>query len=178
MLPVQGDGSDEEMMRSLGVGQSKVGIVALGSDIEASVLSTLTLKEIGVGRVIAKASNDQHRRLLERLGADRVILPERDSGRHLAHSLAVPSIDSYISLTATTGVAKIDVPQRMVGKSLSDLLKATNANVSVLLLMRGNHLIATPSYQERIAAGDGLVLAGPDEDMELFVEAARDGLGS
>jgi trk system potassium uptake protein len=175
MLPVQGDGSDEQMMRALGVGDSMVGIVALGSNIEASVLATLTLKELGVKRVIAKASSEQHRKLLVRLGADRVVFPERDSGRHLAHSLAVPSIDSYITLTATTGVAKIDVPQRMIGRTLSDLLKESKANVSVLLLMRGSHLIATPSFQERVAIGDVLVIAGPDEDMEVFVEATRDG---
>jgi trk system potassium uptake protein len=175
-LAAQGDGSSEELLRSLNADRSQVGIVAQGRNLEANLLSTLTLKRIGVPWVVAKATSDLHGELLRRIGADRIVFPERDEGVRLAHALAVPSITDYISLSPSSGVAKFPAPSHFVGKSLSELHAATNAKMTVFLIKRENTIISNPSFTEQIVAGDELVVAGPDDAIEAFVEAAPAGL--
>jgi trk system potassium uptake protein TrkA len=175
-LAAQGDGSNEELLRSLQVDQAQVGIVAQGRDLEANLLTTLSLKRIGVPWVVAKATSDLHGELLTRIGANRVIFPERDEGLRLAHALAVPSITDYISLSPSSGVAKFPAPVHFIGKTLSDLHADTNARLSVFLIKREDTIITSPSFSEKIMQGDELVVAGPDEAIEAFVEATPAGL--
>jgi trk system potassium uptake protein TrkA len=173
-LAAQGDGSDEELLHSLEVDRADVGIVAQGGIIEANLLSTLLLKRMGVRWVVAKATNKLHGELLGRIGADRVVLPEHDAGIRLAHSLAVPSITDYISLSPTSGVAKFAAPTHFTDRPLSEIHAFADTHLSVLLIKRGNLLLTSPSFDERIRAGDELVVAGPDREIEAFVEE-RDG---
>ncbi|CAN5578376.1 TrkA family potassium uptake protein [soil metagenome] len=174
-LAIQGDGTDEELLRGLQVDRSDVGIVALGTNLEASILSTMLLKKLGVRYLISKAKTDLHGDVLREIGANRVVFPEHDEGVELAHALAVPSIDDYISLTPTAGVAKATAPASMVGKTLSQLLESAGAQVSVLLIRRGSFMIATPSFNERIEAGDDLIVSGPDVQIEQFMEGSERG---
>jgi trk system potassium uptake protein TrkA len=176
-LAAQGDGTDEAVLRSLQVEQSDVAVVAQGSELETSVLATLVLKQIGVPWVVAKATTQQRGEVLRRVGADRVIFPERDAGIRLAHTLGVPRIDDYISLSPSSGVAKFAAPANMVGRTLADVHAICGANLSTLAIKRGRHLITTPSLSERIEPGDQLVFAGPDAEIEAFVEAGHDGSG-
>lgn len=169
-LAAQGDGSDEELLKSLQVERSSVGIVAQGRSLEANILSALVLKKSGVPWVAAKATSELHGELLRRIGVDRVIFPERDEGVRLAHAIAVPSINDYISLSVTSGVAKVVAPPECVGRTLAEIYAATNAQVSVFLIKRGNTLITSPPLSETIRTGDELVIAGPDRDIERFVE--------
>lgn len=169
-LAAQGDASDEEMLRSLDIGHSDVAVVSMSGNLEVSILSTLLLKRLGVPYVVAKARSNLHGELLQRIGADRVILPERDAGVRLARSLAVPSINDYISLSPTTGIAKFLAPDHFPGQTLSQLLSACGAQLSVLLIKRGQTLIISPSYSEEVRARDELVVAGPDVAIEQFVE--------
>lgn len=169
-LAAQGDGADEDLLRSLQVDRSAVAIVAQGSNLEKSILSTLILKRLGIKSVIAKANNELHGEVLRRIGADRIIFPERDAGVRLAHTLAVPRIDDYISLSPTSGVAKFAAPPHFQGRTLSDVYAECGANLSVLAIKRGQHLITTPSYSERIQRGDDLIVAGSDAAIEAFVE--------
>jgi trk system potassium uptake protein TrkA len=143
-LAAQGDGTDEDLLRSLHVDRSDVGVVAQGTNLEASVLSTLLMKRIGVPWVVAKAKTDLHGELLARIGADRVIYPERDAGNRLAHSLSVRHISDYIE---------------------------NHYQLNLLLIKRGQKIIAVPSYRERIEEGDELVLVGPDREMAVFTES-------
>lgn len=170
-LAAQGDGMDEALLRSLQVERSTVAIVAQGSHLETSILSTLVLKRIGVPSVVAKATSELHGEVLRRVGADRVIFPERDAGVQLAHTLGVPRIDDYISLSSTSGVAKLEAPPNLVGRTLAEAQGVHGASLSVLALKRGRHLITTPSLSERIQGGDELVVIGPDAEMEAFVDA-------
>lgn len=172
-LAAQGDGTNEELLRSLSVDRSDVGIVAQGSNLEASVLSTLLLDRIGVPWVVAKAKTDLHGELLARIGADRVIFPERDAGNRLAHSLAVRHISDYITLSPTSGIAKLHAPQHFVGQSLEDLDIEKHFQLNLLLIKRGQKIIAVPNYRERIEAGDELVMVGPDHEMAVFTESQR-----
>ena len=169
-LAVQGDGTDEELLRSLHVDRSDVGVVAQGSNLEASVLTTLLLKRLRVPWVVAKAKTDLHGELLYRIGADQVIFPERDAGTRVAHSLAVRHINDYISLSPTSGVAKLVVPAHFIGKTLSELDLEQHFRLNLLLIKRGQQIIAVPNYKERLAEGDELVLVGPDVEMASFTE--------
>ncbi|CAN5836372.1 TrkA family potassium uptake protein [soil metagenome] len=170
-LAVEGDGTDEELLRSLQVERSDVAIVAQSSNLEASILSTLLLKKVGVPYVVSKAKTVLHGEVLRAVGADRVVFPELDAGAELAHSLAVPSIQDYISLSPTSGVAKIEAPRKMVGQTVSEILASAGAKVSLLLIYRGQYMIATPSFNERIQGGDNLIIAGPDVEIELVMSA-------
>lgn len=172
-LAAQGDGTDEELLRSLEVDRSDMVVVAYGS-IEASLIATLLLKRMGVDWVISKASNALHRDLLVRVGANRVVFPERDDAIRLAHALAVPSINDYISLTPSSGVAKFAVPTEFIGRTLADIYAACKANMAVLLIMRRQTVITSPASDEVIQPGDELVVVGPDVAIEEFAEAKPD----
>ncbi len=174
-LATQGDGADEELLRSLQIERSDVAIVAQGSHLETSVLATLVLKRIGVPWVVSKATNELHGEVLRRVGADRVIFPERDAGVRLAHTLAVPGGDDYISLSPTSGVSKIVAPPHLIGRTLAEAYAACGAQLSVVALKRGRLLTMAPSLEERIEARDEMVVIGPDEEIEAFVEAGRTG---
>lgn len=170
-LAAQGDGSDEELLRSLEVDRAAVGIVAQGNNVETNLLATLQLKRLGVPWVVAKATSDLHGELLTRIGANRIIYPERDAGVRLAHALAVPSINDYIPLSSTSGVAKLTAPPQFLDRTLGDIHAVAEAKLTVLLIKRGNTLISSPSPVERIQAGDQIVVGGPDREIEAFVEA-------
>lgn len=174
-LAVQGDGADEELLRSLQADQAAVGVVAQGRSLEANVIAALILKKAGVRWVIAKATNDLHGELLRRIGVNRIIYPERDSAVRLAHAIAVPSINDYISLSPTAGVAKFEAPPEFIGKTLEQLYGDTQPQLSILLIKRGNLMISSPSFQDPIQAGDEIVVAGPDRDIEHFVEGKDPG---
>lgn len=169
-LAAQGDGTDEELLRSLQVDQSDVGIVAQGSNLEASVMATLLLKRLEVPWVVSRATSELHGELLRRIGADRVIFTEKDAGVRLAHSLAVRHISDYISLSQNAGVAKLTAPAHFIGKSLSELDLEQHYNLNLLLIKRRQKIITVPNYREVIEAGDELLLVGPDADMASFTE--------
>lgn len=173
-MAAQGDGTDEDLLRSLHVEQSDVGIVAQGENLEASVLATLVLKRLGIPWVVAKAASHLHGELLRRIGADRVVFPERDAGSRLAHSLGVRHINDYISLTTTTGVAKLIAPPHLIGQTLTELHRGRNMPLSVLLIRRGQTMITAPSYEERIQTGDELVLAGSDAAIDAFASSNQE----
>jgi trk/ktr system potassium uptake protein len=174
-LAAQGDGTDEETLRQLQVDRSDVAIVAQGSRLEVSVLTTLILKKLGVPIVIAKAQTDLQGEVLRRIGADRVVFPERDAAVRLAHAIAVLSISDYITLSPTSGVAKFIVPASFVGQSLAELVKVCNGKLSVLAIVRGDNLLTSPALDERVQTGDELVIAGPDVEIETFVESGDAG---
>jgi trk system potassium uptake protein len=175
-LAAQGDGTDEETLRQLQIDRSDVGIVAQGNNLEVSVLTTLILKKLGVPIVIAKAQTELHGEVLARIGADRVVFPERDAAVRLAHAIAVLRINDYITLSPTSGVAKLSAPASFVGRTLAELLTICHGKLSVLALVRGQHLLASPSLEERVQMGDELVIAGPDVEIETFVESGDVGI--
>lgn len=171
-LAAQGDGTDMELLQQLNVDQSHVAVVAQGENLEASVLTTLLLKKLNIKRVIAKATTKLHGELLRKVGADHVVFPEIDAGIRLAHSLGVPHIDDYISLSPTAGVAKLVVPIGMVGKTLQELMQGMEGKLNILLIKRARKIITVPHFQEVIENRDELVIVGADSDIESFVERA------
>lgn len=169
-LAAQGDGTDQELLEQLNVPQSDVVVVAQGENLEASVLSTLLLKKLKVPWVVSKAKTTLHGELLHKVGADRVVFPEMDAGKRLAHSLGVRHITDYITLSNTGGIAKIEAPANLVGQTIEDLIKDREGKLNILLIKRGNQLITVPHYQETIRAHDELVIVGNDDDIGAFVD--------
>ncbi len=169
-LAVQGDGTDQELLRQLSIHQSSVAVVAQGESLEASVLSTLLLKKLGVPWVVAKAKSTLHGELLRKVGADRVVFPELDAGVRLAHSLGVRHINDYISLSASTGIAKLQTPANLVGHPLMDVIGDLQSKLNVLLIKRGSSLITVPHFQEVLQANDELIIVGADAHIEAFCE--------
>lgn len=164
----QGDGSDRELLLQLNIDKSDVAIVAQGESLEASVLTTLLLKKLGVPWVVAKAKTSLHGELLEKVGADRVIFPEKDAGMRLAHSIGVRSIVDYISLSATAGIAKMEAPSNLIGHTIAAIAGGQEHRLSVLLIKRGSELLTVPRYDEVIEENDEIVIVGADQDIESF----------
>ena len=173
-LAAQGDGTDEELLRSLAVDRSHYGIVAQAESLEASALSTLLLKRLGVRWVVAKAANELHGELLRRVGADRVLFPEWDAGVRLGHSLTVRYINDYIPLSPFMGVAKLTAPAHFVGCTLGELCAPHAGQLDVLLIRRGRNVITAPGANDRIEAGDELLVVGADPEIDAFAEPRDD----
>lgn len=173
----QADATNEAVLTELGIGSFDVVIVAIGSAIQSSVLSTILLKKLGVGYVIARADNELHRSILEKIGADRVVSPEREMGTRVAHGLTLTNVLDYIPVAPSYGVAEISASPYFVGKTLSELGLGQGGKwgIAVLLIQRGKEVIVTPDLVEDIRKGDVLILAGGDDKLnQLLNEAAKE----
>ncbi|MYH41005.1 MAG: TrkA family potassium uptake protein [Chloroflexi bacterium] len=175
---VQTDATDEQALGRLGVADCDSAVVAITGHIETSILVTLLLKRLGVGRVIAKASSDLHGEILTRVGADRVIYPERDSGLRLAHSWSSSDITDSLDVVEGYAVSRVQVPQEIVGQELGDVIGNRPDGVTLLLLARGSRVILYPDRGERLQRRDVLVLAGELEEMERFFSSLHQVSGS
>ncbi len=167
---VQADGTDEATLIELGITEYDLAFVAFG-DIEGSILMTTLLKQLGLKRVHAKARNSLHRQILERVGADRVVFPEREMAVRVAHNLAAPNVMDYFELLADYGIGEVKVPEGFVGQTLTSVNLADRLNVSILVIKRGSELLITPDLTETLRAGDVLVVIGRDSaiaDLDNF----------
>ena len=158
---VQADGTDEATLVELGIAEYDLAFVAFG-DIEGSILMTTLLKQLGLKRVHAKARNSLHREILERVGADQVVFPEREMAIRVAHNLAAPNVVDYFELLADYGIGEVKVPEGFVGQTLTSVNLADRLNVSILVIKRGSELLITPDLTETLRAGDVLVVIGRD----------------
>jgi trk system potassium uptake protein TrkA len=172
-LAAQGDGTDESLLRSLGVDKCRYGVVTPGEDLEASVLGTLVLKRLGIPWVVAKATTPLHAELLSRIGADRVVSPEVEAGVDLAHTLSVRHVNDYIPLSGFTGVAKLVAPAHFVGRTLKELCAPLADRLDVLLIRRGQNLLTHPGPEERIQEADELLVVGADPAIDAFANPAE-----
>ncbi len=162
------DATSEEALKELGVRNFDMGVVSIGEDIKSSILITLLLKKLGVRWVVSKATDDLHAEILQRVGADRVVYPERETGVRLAHGLAVPGVVDYLKVVPGYGISIVAAPAAMAGKSLSDLNLKGIRGLSIVLLARGSQVILSPSRDELVQQGDLLVLAGRDDGIEMI----------
>lgn len=165
---VTADATDEGIMRSLGVRNFDCGIVAIGDNMERSILAAILLKELGVKQVVAKAISILHGRALSRLGVDRVIFPERDMGIRVAHQLVTPHLLDYIELSKEYKIVELTVPSYMDGKSLSDLNTRAKYGCSIVALNKVNGIIVAPTALDHLNEGDVMVLIGSNESIDRF----------
>jgi trk system potassium uptake protein len=167
---VQLDASDEAALRAAGAAEFNTAVVGMSSAVEASIFATMALKRLGVQTVIAKASGALHGAILERIGADRVVYPEREAGIDVAHTFRIPHVLDYIDVAPRFGIAKITVPAGYVGKTLRELDLAGRYKVTPIGLRRGDQVTVNPHREERLQAGDELVLVGLDEQLALVTD--------
>jgi trk system potassium uptake protein len=154
------DCTDEDQLRSLGLRNFDVAVVAIGHDVQASILATVLVKEIGVPKVVAKASGELHGRTLAKVGADRVVYPERDMGARVAHSLLTGSVMDYIELSPDYTIMELNTPDKMMGKSLRDLDLRGRFGITVMAIKRAERINAAPMAADLVEPGDVLVLLG------------------
>lgn len=163
---LQLDAADEGALRSAGAGDFHTAIVAISSDAEPSIFATMVLKRLGVRTVIAKAGSQLHGEILSRVGADRVVLPERETGLRLAHSFNVPNVIDYLDVAPNFGIEKIRPPASFIGKSLGELDLKTRLGLTPIALRRGQQVFVNPARDERVAEGDELILIGRDDKLD------------
>jgi trk system potassium uptake protein TrkA len=166
---VQADSTSEEAMRQLGVQEVGTAIVAIGTDLEASILTTGVLVDLGVEKIVAKAVTEPHGRILERIGAHRVVFPERDMGIRVGHSLAGSILD-YFQLDPGFALVESTAPSRLVGKTLAEAEVRKRYGVTVVCIKPsgGSFTYATPDTV--VQEGDVLVVAGETARAEGFGE--------
>lgn len=160
---VVGDARDEGVLRSLGARNYDCAIVAIGSNLASSVIITLNLKSLGVKQVICKAQDEIQRRALEKVGADRVIIPEREIGIKLAQSLTSSGVLDFIELSPDIGIAEVSVPESWVGKSLRELNVRAKYDVNVIAVRRSGALELTMDAGSALEAGMVLIVLGPND---------------
>ena len=166
-----GDPTDEGVLRTLGVKNADVAIVALTHDIQSGVLVTLMLKEMGMKNVIAESTSDIHGRILSRVGADKVIFPEKDMGERLAKSLSHTNIMDYIDLSDEYSIMEIRVPSGGAGKSLLELNVRANHNITVIARRDATGSIdLSPDPKAPLEADSTIVVIGPDKNIEQIIK--------
>lgn len=172
----QVDITNADALRNLGVAEMDAAIVAVSTHIEVSILATVILERMGIKRIIAKARDELHGSILSRVGANLVIYPERETGIRVAHSFDAPGVQDYLDVAPGYGFARIAVDGNMVGQTLARLDLKRTCNLTPMALHRGGSITLNPGGSEQLLAGDELVVAGLDEDLErLPGGTAQDG---
>jgi trk system potassium uptake protein TrkA len=166
---VEADSTDIEALRQLGAGEFSTAVVAIGTEIEASILTTAALVDLGVPRIVAKAISKPHGKILERVGAHRVVFPERDMGVRVGHSLAGRMID-YFQLDPGFALVETTAPKEIIGKSLAAAEVRRRYGITVVAIKPhgGSFTYATP--ETVVNDGDILVVAGETKRAEQFGE--------
>lgn len=163
---VVGDGQDKEVLRALGAGEFECAIVAIGGDLSASVLTTMNLKELGVPKIVCKAHDETHRRVLEKLGADQVVIPEQEQASRLARSLSSPNVLDYIELSDEYGIIEVPAPRSWDGKSLRELNVRAKLGVNILAVRRNEMFTVSPAADFAMAQGDVVVVLGDSKALK------------
>ena len=159
------DVTDEYALRSLGLGNFDVAIIAIGSDIRASIMATLIAKEMGVEQVVCKAKDELQAKVLYKIGADRVVFPERDMGIRVAHNLVSSSILDYIELSPDYSIIEIESPKEWYGKSMKELSLRSKYGINVMAIKRNNEVNISPDADDVINKDDIVVAIGSAEDL-------------
>ena len=157
---VVGDARDKEVLRALGAKDFECAIVAIGDELADSVLATMNLKELGVPYIVCKASDETHRQVLLKLGADRVVIPEQEHADRLAKNLSSPNVLDYIELSEECGIIEIPAPKSWIGKSLVELNVRAKLGVNIIAVERGSKVNVSLSADYKIQAEDVMVVLG------------------
>ncbi|PLT34368.1 TrkA family potassium uptake protein [Bacillus sp. V5-8f] len=165
---VVGDTTDENVLKSLGIRNFDHVIVAIGDDIQASILTTLMLKELGVNNITVKAQNDYHEKVLRKIGADHVVHPERDMGRRIAYNISSNNVLDYLELSDEHSIVEIVASEKMDGRTIIDMDVRARYGINIVAIKRGNEIIVSPQANDLIKRGDILIVIGADTDINRF----------
>jgi len=162
---VQMDATDEYSLRTLGIRNFDVAVVSIGTNVQSSIMVTLNLKEAGVKKVIAKGNNEMHAKLLTKIGADRVILPEADMGVRVAHNLVSSNILDFIELSPDYSIVEISAPSQWIGKNIKDLDARAKYGINIMAIKTDSNINISPMATDIIGKNDILVVIGSIEDL-------------
>lgn len=157
------DITDERALRGLNVHEMDVAVVATAV-LDASVLATMNLQALEVPLIYAKASSDRHATILRRVGAQRVVEPEKEGGERFAHLIRVAGATDYLSLTPQYGIGLYSPPGRLAGRPV-EAVASDDTTRRLLMIVRGDEVKLNPALSEIVEAEDILVFAGADEDL-------------
>ena len=167
---VEADANDENVLRSLGIRNFDVAVVSIGSDIQSSIMATLICKELGVKYVLCKAKNELQAKVLYKIGADRVVFPERDMGIRVAHNLVSQNVLEYIELDPHYSIAEIVTPSKWIGKTIGELDLRANYGINVMAVKHGMEINISPDALDTLKPGDILVVIGKNEQINKVEE--------
>jgi trk system potassium uptake protein TrkA len=159
------DATDAKALKESGIANVDTAVVSIGENIEASILIVVQLKELGVKEIVAKAVNPLHGRVLEKLGVDRVVYPDKEMAIRVAHSLLVGEFIEEIPIGEKHSLFELKAFDFMLGKTLRELDVRRRFGVSVLAIKRGENLIVNPVGDEKVLPGDILVVLGTTEQL-------------
>ncbi len=163
---VQCDTTDENALRSLGIRNFDVAVITIGSNIQSSIMATLIVKELGVKYVVAKAQSELHAKVLYKIGADRVVFPERDMGMRVAHNLVSSNILDYIELAPDYSIMEISALEEWADKTLVETNIRSKYGINIMAIKHGNRINVSPSAKDVIHQGDVLVVVGHNDDLK------------
>lgn len=157
------DVTNEETMEDLGVGNFDIAIIAIGQNMESSILATIWAKDQGVKRVIAKAYDETQGKILLKIGADEIVFPEKEMGKHLANNITLEHITDAIELTDDYSIAEVQVFDSWVGENLISLDLRGKYGINVIAVKRGNDIIMNLKADAPILNGDIFVVLGENK---------------
>ncbi|MBO8155423.1 MAG: TrkA family potassium uptake protein [Bacillaceae bacterium] len=162
------DSTDENVLKELGITNIDHVIVAIGDNLQASILTTLILKELGIKKITVKAQNDYHEKVLSKIGADRVVHPERDMGKRIAHHIISNNVLDYLELSDEHSIVEVKAGTKMSGRTLIDLDIRAKYGCNVVAIKRDKDIIVSPMANEIIRNDDVLIVIGADKDISRF----------
>lgn len=168
---VIGNTTDEEVLKKLGIRNFDHVMVAIGDNIQASILTTLILKELGVKHVTVKAQNDYHEKVLRKIGADYIVHPERDMGKRIAHNLVSNNVLDYLELSDKHSIVEFVASERLINHSILDLNVRAKYGVNIVAIKREEDIIVSPLANEVIRPNDILIIIGADTHINRFEKA-------
>ena len=162
---VCGDASDKKTLQSLPLEDIDVAVVAIGN-VERNMMCTMLLKELGIKQVVAKAINNLHGAMLNKIGADKVVYAERDMGERVAHNLISAGVMDYIELSSEISVMSLAIPAEFVGKNLIEADLRRRYDVNVVAIKRNGRTIVNPKAQEVFQPEDEIIVLGTHEGVK------------
>lgn len=166
MHAVQADTTDERAVAQLGIRNFDCVVICIGDDIRASVLATVLCREMGAKKIVAKAQDDLHQKLLIKTGADRVVQPEHDGGIRLARSLVAEGVLDSLDLSEEYSINEVEIPRDWVGRSLAQIDVRNRYGVSVIAIRREGHVSVNIDPSDPFLKNDSIYLLGDDKSLE------------
>lgn len=163
---VQADASSEEFLRSIDVKNFDAAIVAIASNIQSSIITTVVLKELGAKFILAKAQNDLHAKVLYKIGADKVILPERDMGIKAAHNLVANNFYDMIEISSDYSIIGLTPPSSWIGRKIGELAVRTKYGVNIIAIKNGDSINVSPNPDTVIHKNDTITMMGANTDLK------------
>jgi trk system potassium uptake protein TrkA len=175
------DARDEKALKAVGLENVDVAVVGMGNNIEASILTTLILKELGIKEIVAKAVDEDHMKVLQKVGATKVVAPEKDMGVRVANSLISPTVIEHIELSEDSSIAEVIPPGEYLNKSLRDIDIRKRYGLNIIAIKKKMKIVTkagevkeeqkmnvAPEPEDMIREGDILIVVGTNEHIEEF----------